>query len=149
VGYGGFSNSHVALVADVEVDQSTGQVRVLRVAAAHDCGLIINPLSLKEQIEGNVIQTTGRALHEVVTHDGYRVSSLDWVDYPIIRFSEFPRVESVLVDYGARFSSTGAGEPAAVPVPAAIANAIFDATGARIRQVPFRPEQVKAALDAR
>jgi CO/xanthine dehydrogenase Mo-binding subunit len=149
VGYGGFSNTHVAEVAEVEVDQSTGAVRVLRVAVAHDCGLIINPLSIREQIEGCVTQGTSRALYEEVKHDGYRVSSLDWIAYPYLKFTEFPSVESVLVDYGARFSSTGVGEPATVPIPVAIANAIFDATGARVRQIPLTPERVKAALDAR
>lgn len=149
IAYGGFSSTHVAEAAEVEVDQATGEVRVLRVAVAHDCGLIINPLSIKEQIEGAVTQGASRALWEEVKHDGRRVSTLDWIQYPLVRFSQIPKVESVLIDNGSRFRSTGVGEPATVPIPAAIANAIFDATGARIRQVPLTPDRVLAALNAR
>jgi CO/xanthine dehydrogenase Mo-binding subunit len=149
IAYGGFSSTHVAEAVEVEVDQKTGDVRVLRVVAAHDCGLIINPESLKQQIEGNIAQTTGRALWEEVKHDGRRVSTLDWLQYPIVRFSQVPKVESVLIDNGSKYFSSGAGEPATVPLPAAIANAIFDATGARVRQIPLTPDRVKAALDAR
>lgn len=153
IAHGGFANTFVSEVAEVEVNQATGAVRVLRMVAAQDCGLIVNPESVKQQIEGNVAQATGRALWEEVKVEttekgGSRISSLDWVTYPILRISELPKTETVLLNRK-DLSSTGVGEPASVPVPAAIANAIFDATGARVRQAPLTPANVKAALDAR
>ncbi|HXF04477.1 MAG TPA: molybdopterin cofactor-binding domain-containing protein [Blastocatellia bacterium] len=140
--------TYVAAVADVEVDQDTGGVRVTRIVIAHDCGLIINPDSVVQQIEGQVIQTVGRALREEVVFDQYRVTSLDWITYPVTRFPDVPQVDIVLINRPDQ-SPMGVGEPALNPVPAAIANAIFNATGARLRQVPFTPDRVKAALDAR
>ncbi len=148
IAHGGFSNTFVSEIAEVEVDLSTGAVRLLRVVAAQDCGLIINPESIKQQVEGNVAQAGGRAIWEEVKHDGRRVSTLDWTTYPILRISQLPKTEVVLINRPT-LASTGVGEPATVPMPAAIGNAIFDAIGVRIRQVPLTPERVKAALAQR
>src|SRR5437762_5697494 len=141
-----YENAYVATVADVEVDRRTGAIRVRRVFVAHDCGLIVNPDGVRNQIEGNVVQTLSRTLKEEVRFDRGRVTSLDWQSYPLLRFSEVPEaIEIALIDRPDR-PSVGAGEPAACPVPAAVANAVFDATGARLRRVPFTLERVKAAL---
>ncbi|HEY5269174.1 MAG TPA: molybdopterin cofactor-binding domain-containing protein [Anaerolineales bacterium] len=135
----------VACVAHVQVDATSGAVRVKRVVVAHDCGLIINPDGLKNQIEGNVIQSLSRALKEEVIFDEWRVKSVDWDSYPILTFSEVPEVEIVLINRPDQ-PAMGAGEPSTITTAAALANAIFDATGARLRQIPFTPERVKAAL---
>jgi CO/xanthine dehydrogenase Mo-binding subunit len=120
-------------------------MRVPRVVIAQDCGLIINPDGVKNQIEGNVIQSLSRALKEEVKFDEYRVTSIDWETYPILKFSEVPEIDIVLLNCPDQ-PALGAGEPAQVTTSAAVANAIFDATGARLRQIPFTPERVKAAL---
>ncbi|PYN91352.1 MAG: xanthine dehydrogenase family protein molybdopterin-binding subunit [Candidatus Rokuibacteriota bacterium] len=139
-------NAYVATVADVEVDRRTGAIRVRRVFVAHDCGLIVNPDGVRNQIEGNVVQTISRTLKEEVRFDRRRVTSLDWQSYPLLRFSEVPdAIEITLIDRRDQ-PSVGAGEPAACPVPAAIANAVFAAIGVRLRRVPFTPERVKGAL---
>jgi CO/xanthine dehydrogenase Mo-binding subunit len=135
----------VACVAHVQVDTTSGVVRVKRMVVAHDCGLIINPDGLKNQIEGNVIQSLSRALKEEVIFDEWRVKSVDWDSYPILTFSEVPEVEIVLINHLDQ-PAVGAGEPSTITTAAAVANAIFDATGARLRQIPFTPERVKAAL---
>ncbi len=136
----------VACVAFVTVDTASGAVRVKRVVVAHDCGLIINPDGVRNQIEGNVIQSLSRALKEEVQFDQMRVTSVDWETYPILKFSEVPEVEIVLIDRPDQ-PALGAGEPSQVTTAAAVANAIFDATGARVRQIPFTPERIKLALD--
>ena len=135
----------VACVAFVTVDTATGDVRVPRVVVAHDCGLIINPDGVKNQIEGNVIQSLSRALKEEVKFDENRVTSVNWETYPILKFSEVPEIDIVLLNHPDQ-PALGAGEPSQVTTAAAVANAIFDATGARLRQIPFIPERVKAAL---
>ena len=135
----------VACVANLQVDLKSGAVRVKRIVVAHDCGLIINPDGLKNQIEGNVIQSLSRALKEEVQFDERRVTSIDWDSYPILTFSEVPEVEIVLINRPDQ-PALGAGEPSTITTAAAVANAIFDATGARLRQIPFTPERVKAAL---
>jgi nicotinate dehydrogenase subunit B len=112
---------------------------------AHDCGLIINPDGLRNQIEGNVIQAISRTLKEEVTFDRSRVTSLDWRLYPILRFPETPEVIIELIDRPEQ-PSVGAGEATTSAIPAAIANAIFNAIGIRLRTIPFTPERVKAAL---
>jgi len=139
------ANAYVAACAEVEVDRGSGAVRVRRLVAAHDCGLIVNPDGLTNQVEGNLIQATSRALKEQVTFDDARVTSTDWRGYPILTFTEVPDVEVVLLNRSDQ-PPVGAGEPATLPVAPAIANAIFDATGARVRAVPLTPERVKAAL---
>jgi nicotinate dehydrogenase subunit B len=134
-----------ACIAEVQVEKSTGAVRVKRIVLAHDCGLIINPDGVKNQIEGNVIQSLSRALKEEVQFDEIRITSVDWQTYPILTFSEVPEIEIVLINRPDQ-PAMGAGEPATVTTAAAVANAIFDATGIRLRQVPFTPERLRAAL---
>ncbi len=134
------------LVAEVEVQRSTGAIRVTHFYVAHDCGQIINPDGLKNQIEGNVIQTVSRTLIEAVKFDRSMVTSLDWVTYPILTFPQVPEIVMDLIDRPNE-KPWGAGEPSAAVVPSAISNAVFDATGVRMRSVPFTPEKVKAALN--
>jgi nicotinate dehydrogenase subunit B len=134
----------VACIAEVHVEQSSGIVRVTRIVVAHDCGLIINPDGVKNQIEGNVIQSLSRALKEEVHFNELRITSVDWRTYPILTFSEVPAVEIVLISRPDQ-PAVGAGEPSTVTTAAAVANAIFDATGIRLRQIPFNPERVKAS----
>jgi CO/xanthine dehydrogenase Mo-binding subunit len=137
--------TYVGAVADVEVDTKSGKVAVKKFYVAHDCGQIINPDGLRNQIEGNIVQTTSRTLFEELRFDRSRVTSVDWVSYPILKFPDVPEVAIDLIDRPADVP-WGAGEPAASVVPAAIASAIFDATGARIRSVPMTPAKVLAAL---
>ncbi|HVW58110.1 MAG TPA: molybdopterin cofactor-binding domain-containing protein [Rhizobiaceae bacterium] len=136
-----------ATIADVTVDPSNGQIKVGRVVVAHDCGLVVNPDGLRNQVEGNVIQSLSRTLHEEVTFDRAHVTSRDWQGYPILRFSDIPdRIDVVLVNNTPQYPSYGAGEPSTNPTAAVISNAVFDAIGVRLRQTPFRPERVKAAM---
>jgi nicotinate dehydrogenase subunit B len=142
------AGAHVATVAEVEVDRASGTVRVRRVFAAHDCGLVVNPDGVRNQVEGAVVQSISRTLKEEVRFDRAGVSSLDWSTYPILTFAEVPdTIEVALIDRRDE-PSLGAGEPAACPVAPAIANAVFDATGVRLRTVPFTPARVLAALAA-
>ena len=141
------AGGYTAAVADVEVNKSTGKVTVQRVTLAHDCGLIVNPDGVRNQVEGNIIQGVSRTLFEEVTFDSNGVTSLDWKDYPILRFPDIPELDIVLVNRK-DLAPLGAGELATVPIPAAIANAIFDATGARLREVPFTPKRMLAGLAA-
>jgi nicotinate dehydrogenase subunit B len=139
------STSVVVAIAEVEVDKTSGKVVVHKVTVAHDCGLIINPNGLKNQIEGNVIQGTSRSLLEEVKYDVAGIKTLDWKSYPILKFEEIPDVDIVLIDRP-EMPALGGGEPSIGPIPAAIANAIFDATGARLREAPFTPKRVLSAL---
>lgn len=139
------SRTYVGMVVDVEVDRNSGKTRVTRAAVVHDCGQIINPDGVRNQIEGGVIQTVSRTLLEELKFDRSHVTSLDWASYPILKFPDVPDVVIDLIDRPTEVP-WGAGEPACAVVPAAISNAIFDATGARLRSVPFKPEKVKAAL---
>lgn len=141
------ANTMTAAVAEIEVDKSTGDVTVKKITLGHDCGLIVNPDGLKNQIEGNVLQAVSRALLEEVKFDSTGQKNLDWNSYPVIRFEQVPEVEIVL-NNRPEMQPLGGGEPSIVPVTAAIANAIFDATGARLRQVPFTPQRVLSALKA-
>jgi CO/xanthine dehydrogenase Mo-binding subunit len=147
VAIGGFASTYVAIIAEITVDTVTGKIRVDHVTAAHDCGLIINPNTLEQQIEGCVVQGVGRALLEEVKFSQSRVTSLDWESYRILRYKDTPSLTTVLVNRPEERSS-GAGEPATAPVPAAIANAFFDATGKRVRQMPMTPARVRTALKA-
>jgi nicotinate dehydrogenase subunit B len=137
--------TYVATVADVAVNRRTGEVRVERFYVAHDCGQIINPDGLKNQIEGNVIQTVSRTLIEDLKWDRGMVTGVDWESYPILRFPDVPLVHMDLIDRPTE-RPWGAGEPTAAVVPSAIANAIHDAVGVRLRSVPFTPDKVLAAL---
>jgi CO/xanthine dehydrogenase Mo-binding subunit len=139
------AENYVALTMEVAVERSTGKIIVRRIACAHDCGLIVNPDGLRNQVEGNIIHTLGRTLHEEVTFDQSHVTSVDWASYPVLRFPEAPALEVALIDHPDQ-PSYGAGEAASAPVAGALANAIFDATGIRLRTVPFTPERVKSAL---
>jgi nicotinate dehydrogenase subunit B len=142
------AENYIAMAMDVTVDPATGRIAIVRVVCAHDCGLVVNPDALKNQIEGCIVQTISRTLHEEVTFDRSRVTSVDWASYPILRFPEAPQIDVMLIDRPDQ-PLLGAGEAATTPVAAAIANAVFDATGARLRTVPFTPERVKAALASR
>src|SRR5436190_771155 len=137
--------TYIAVVAEVEVTKSTGAIRVTRFHVAHDCGQIINPDGLRNQIEGNVIQTVSRTLIEEVKFDRSRVTSVDWASYPILKFPDVPDIAIKLIDRPIE-KPWGAGEPTAAIVPAAIANAIYNATGARLRSVPFTPAKVQAGI---
>ena len=141
----GMAGTLVAQVADVEVNKSTGQVTVVKVTVAHDCGMIVNPDGLRNQIEGNVIQSVSRALMEEVDFDAAGVKSLDWNSYPIIRFSEVPDVEIVLLNQP-QMPPLGGGEASSIATGAAIANAIFYAVGVRLHRAPFTPARVLSAL---
>jgi nicotinate dehydrogenase subunit B len=147
VAMGNRGNSITATIAEVEVDKSNGKVAVRRITLAHDCGLIVNPDGLKNQIEGNIIQGVSRTLMEQVHFDAAGVKNLDWVSYPIITFQEIPDVEIVLINRP-EMPALGGGEPSIVGVPAAISNAVFDAVGVRLREVPLTPQRVLDALKA-
>ena len=137
--------TYVAAVAEVEVNRSTGEIRVTKFYLAHDCGQIINPDGLRNQLDGNVIQTVSRTLIEELKFDRSPVTSLDWESYPILRFPQIPEIVNDLIDRPNE-RPWGAGEPAAAVVPSAISNAVFDATGVRLRSVPYTPDKVKAAM---
>ncbi|HEV2530068.1 MAG TPA: molybdopterin cofactor-binding domain-containing protein [Thermomicrobiales bacterium] len=139
--------AYAAVAVEVTVNPADGTVRVNRVAVGHDCGLIINPDGLQNQIDGCVIQGIGRALKEEITFDASSVTSLDWSTYSIMRFADIPVIDIELVDRPDQ-PPLGAGEPAIVPVVAAVGNAIYDATGVRLRQYPFTPQRVLAAMQA-
>jgi nicotinate dehydrogenase subunit B len=134
------------MIAEVEVDRATGKIWARKFTVAHDCGLIINPDGLKYTIEGNVVQGTSRTLWEEVKFDNKAVTTVDWVSYPILDITEAPESIDVVLINRPDVAASGAGEPSSRPVAAAIANAIFDATGVRLRRVPFSPEKVKAAF---
>jgi CO/xanthine dehydrogenase Mo-binding subunit len=147
IAIGGFASTFVGIVAEIEVDTVTGKIRVKHVYAAHDCGLIINPNTVEQQVEGCVVQGVSRALVEQVKFSKSRVTSLDWESYPILRYKDAPEITTVLINRP-ELRSSGAGEPATAPVAAAIANAFFDATGKRIRTMPMTPARVRATLKA-
>jgi nicotinate dehydrogenase subunit B len=139
------AENYIAMAMEVAVDRTTGKVSVRRVTCAHDCGLVINADSLRNQIEGSVLQTLSRSLHEEVKFDRSRVTSIDWASYPILTFPEVPPIEVALIDRPT-LPPLGAGEASTAPVTATLANAIFDATGVRLRSVPFTAQAVKMAL---
>jgi CO/xanthine dehydrogenase Mo-binding subunit len=139
--------TYIAAVAEVEVKRSTGEIRCTRFYLAHDCGQIINPDGLKNQIEGNVMQTASRTLKEELKFSRSAVSSVDWASYPILTFPEIPEIVIDLIDRP-NAPPWGAGEPSAAVVPSAISNAVFDAIGVRLRSVPFTPDKVKATARA-
>ena len=133
------AENYVAIAMEVAVDRNTGKINVRRIACAHDGGLIVNPDGLRNQIEGSILQTLGRALHEEVKFDRSRVTSVDWASYPILSFPDVPSLDVALIDRPA-LPPLGAGEASTAPVAAAVANAVFDATGIRLRRVPLRLE---------
>ena len=142
-------NGYCAIVAEVEVDQATGRIGVTRLFIANDCGPISKSDGLRNQLEGGALQGMSRALNEEVTWDDQKVTSIDWRTYrPLYLGADVPVIETVLLNRVDE-KATGAGETAVTVVAAAIANAVFDASGARLREVPFTSERVKAALRSR
>jgi len=143
------ANGYAAMVAEVEVDQNSGRVQPKRFIIAHDCGPVSNPDGLRNQIEGGILQGMSRALGEEITWNDHEVTSVDWETYHSLYLGiELPAIEVILINRPNE-KALGAGETAITLVAAALGNAIFDATGARIRQVPFTADQIKAALNAR
>jgi CO/xanthine dehydrogenase Mo-binding subunit len=140
------NEGYVAMGMEVAVERASGRIKVERVACAFDCGQIINPDGARGQVEGSILQTLSRALMEEVQFDRSRVTSVDWSSYPILRFPDVPKIEIALIDRPNE-PPVGAGEAACTTVAASLANAVFDATGARLRTVPFTPERVKASLN--
>jgi CO/xanthine dehydrogenase Mo-binding subunit len=135
------------VVTDVMVDRKTGKIRVLHMTGVQDVGLAISPGLVQNQMSGSMIQTASRALYEGVRYTKTEVTSTDWVSYPILRFKDHPSVTTAVFQRTDQVP-TGAGEPLVPGTPASIANAFFDATGVRIRQVPMTPERVRAVLKA-
>jgi nicotinate dehydrogenase subunit B len=140
------NGTRVAIVAEVDVDRSSGKIWGRKFTVAHDCGQIINPDGLKHTIEANIVQGVSRTLWEEVRFDRKNVTSVDWMTYPILDITETPETIDIVLINHPEIAPSGAGEPSTRPVAAAIANAIFDATGVRIRRVPFSPDKVKAAF---
>jgi len=142
-------NGYAAMVAEVEVNQDTGAIAVKRFVISSDCGPISNPDGLRNQMEGGALQGLSRAMGEEVTWGDHAVTSVDWRTYHTMYVgSSLPIVEHVLINRPDG-EAMGAGETSITIVAAAVANGIFDATGARVRQVPFTPERIRAALAAR
>jgi nicotinate dehydrogenase subunit B len=141
----GYGAAWSAWIADVAVNKATGDVSVTRVVAGQDSGLMINPEGVRHQIHGNVIQSTSRALMEEVAFDRTSVTSREWGAYPIITFPDLPKIDVLMLPRQDQ-PPLGVGESASVPSAAAIANAIFDATGVRFRELPFTPERILAGL---
>lgn len=141
------ARTYVGAVANVEVNRKTGKIKVGRFYVAHDCGQIINPDGVKNQIEGNVMQIMSRTLFEDLQFNRSTVTSVDWKTYPVITFPDVPDIAIDLIDRPHE-APWGVGEPTAAVVSAAISNAVFDATGARLRSVPFTPDKVLMALKA-
>jgi nicotinate dehydrogenase subunit B len=139
--------SRGAAVADIEVDRQSGLIRVKHLYGALDAGLAVNPALVENQIEGMLVQAASRALIEEVRFTNTNVTSLDWKTYPVLRFADHPRVTPIVVQ---RLDerSTGAGEEVMGAAVGAIANAFFDATGARMREYPMTPDRVRSALKA-
>jgi CO/xanthine dehydrogenase Mo-binding subunit len=146
IAYAVRGETRVAVIAEVEVNRTTGKVWARRFFVAHDCGQVVAPDLLRLTIEGNIVQTTSRSLYEEVMFDQNNVTSVDWLTYPIIDIKDAPEsIEIILIDHP-EIPPGGAGESSSRPTAAALANAIFDATGIRMRQAPFTPERLKAGL---
>ncbi len=146
IAYSTRNGTRVAVVAEVEVDMKTGKVRGRKFTVAHDCGIVINPQLLTQTIEGNVVQALSRAIHEEVKFDTRNVTSIDWETYPILDFTERPDTIDVVLINRQNIPPNGAGEGSMRPIVAAMANAIYDATGVRLRQGPFTPDRLRAGL---
>jgi len=146
IAYAQRNGTRVAVIAEVNVDRASGKIFAKRFTVAHDCGQIINPDGLEKCIEGNIVQGISRTLWEEVKFNNKNVTSVDWLSYPILDITETPeKIDVVLINHP-EIAPSGAGEPSIRPVAAAIANAIYDATGVRIRRVPFSPDRVKQAF---
>ena len=141
----GFGAAWSAWVVDLEVDRVSGAIRIERITVGQDTGTIVNPDGVRHQIHGNVVQTLSRVLKERVRMAEGMVASREWGSYPLITFDELPAVDVVLMPRQGE-PPMGSGESASVPGPAAIANALFDATGVRFYEPPFTPETVRDRL---
>ena len=141
------TTTYVCVVSDVAVDPATGRVHVRRFTAAHDCGLIINPDTLKRVIEGNLVQGLSRAMHEESLFDRRSVTSVDWATYPILDVDGTPDAIDIVLINRPEVKSSGAGEGAIRTVAASLNNALYEATGVRIYRAPLTPQRVKAALN--
>ena len=139
-------HAYVATVVEVEVDRASGAIRVRRVAVGHDCGLVVNPDGVRNQIEGNVLQAISRTLKESVTFDAAGVTALDWAAYPILILSRGARRGGDRPHRRQGQAAARGGEPATCPIPAAIANAVFDATGVRLRTGAVHAARVREEL---
>jgi CO/xanthine dehydrogenase Mo-binding subunit len=170
IGFGTFASTQVATVADIEVNITTGKILAKHLTVAHNTGFTVSPDLVANQVSGGSIMGLSRALLEQLTFNTERITSLDWVTYPILRFADSPHVTVVLVtptgslpinpgantsniqgnvaSINAGWATTGAGEPGSVPPAGAVANAFFDATGVRILQAPMTPAHVRATLKA-
>jgi CO/xanthine dehydrogenase Mo-binding subunit len=160
IALGGFAGTMAGIVADIQVNRKTGKITVNHMYGAQDTGLTVYPGGIENQAVGSITQGVSRALSEEVTFDKGRVTSLDWVGYPILRFKDAPLVDFTYVQRtdipdvptstvaASGVLATGSGEPPTAPVAAAIANAFFDATGVRIREAPMTPARVRAVLKA-
>ena len=141
----GTAAASAAWVCDVTVDLETGEVALTRVFVGQDQGLVINPDGVRHQLHGNVVQSLSRVLKEQVRFDESGAESREWGSYPLLTFPELPEIDVLLMERQEE-SPMGAGESASIPCAAAIANALFDATGVRFYTPPFTPEKVSAAL---
>lgn len=140
--------SYIAVVAEVEVHRASGKVAVKRVTVANDSGTLINPGNIQLVIEGNVIQGLSRTLHEEVTFDRNKVTAVDWASYPILDITEAPEAIDIVLVGAQANPPGGSGEPALVCMPSAVANAIYNAAGVRVRRFPFTAQRMKKALTA-
>jgi len=146
IAYAQRNGTRVAMIAEVDIDRRSGKIHVRKFTVAHDCGQIINPDGIRMTVEGNIVQGISRTLWEEVKFNTRTVTSVDWLTYPILDITETPEAIDVVLINHPEIAPSGAGEPSSRPIAAAIANAVFDATGVRIRRVPFSPDNVKSAL---
>jgi CO/xanthine dehydrogenase Mo-binding subunit len=137
--------TYTAVIVELEVRRCSGQIRLNRVVIAADSGQIVNPDSLSSQLEGSFLQATSWTLKEQVGFDSEGIYTADWYSYPILRFQDVPRIETVLLNQP-DMPYLGSGEACQGPAAAAIANAVYDAVGIRLRDIPFTPVKVLAAL---
>jgi nicotinate dehydrogenase subunit B len=144
---GHHGGSYAAVVADISLNRKTGKITVTHLYGAQDAGLTVNPNLVENQMSGNLVQATSRALWEELQFNQYHVTSTDWITYPILRFADTPLVTTVVVQRTDQ-PSLGSGEPCQCPVVGAIANAFFDATGTRMHEAPMTPARVRATLKA-
>src|SRR5690606_31866865 len=136
---------YAAIIIEVRVSRNSGAIHLERAVIAADAGQVVNPDGLSNQLEGGLIQAASWTLLEQVTFDEQGITSLDWDTYPILRFTNVPVIQTVILNRPG-WPFMGSGEATQNPTPAAIANAVYDAVGIRLREIPFRPERVKAAL---
>jgi CO/xanthine dehydrogenase Mo-binding subunit len=144
VAIGADAGAYVANMAEIRVDKASGRIQVVRVVCAQDCGIVVNPDGALQQIEGGVTMGLGYCLTEEVHFKNGDVTDRNFGTYQLPRFSWLPKIDTVMVE--SDLAPQGGGEPSIVPMGAVLANALFDATGARIRQLPLTPARVLDAL---